>query len=398
MSNPLETSFESTSLKSMRQEYIQKNLNGVLCDSCNIKRGTNRCSSCKSEIYCSSECAKNNWKVHKVICQRMKLYNEKLKVEEARILEKLATEENFRSEDDFECIICYESMRDNNSHVVLPCNHLFCINCLKTHTELRKFDSVCPQCAAQIPMNIPQYVYGNASLFLQHAKQFPRNSEARVKYCYLARKELEKFHALPQEIVDASISLKEVISLANVEISLAESNFDECINAANELMSYFENPVNNKDLDNDILYLTLCMSLGEAHLGKQENHNLALVAFKKAMAVAKDSDSTNIRAIFAGASQALYKFGKYDMALQLGLKSLQFNRHYEGCYEYVARSYIALGNIDEAIKTMEKATYYETPWDPVNVAKVRSIFEELIDLKINQQKNEIIYEKKEEIS
>jgi hypothetical protein len=55
---------ESTNEK--RGEGNLKNL----CENCLKDDCKNKCGSCKSVYYCSTECQKKNWEKHKLICKK----------------------------------------------------------------------------------------------------------------------------------------------------------------------------------------------------------------------------------------------------------------------------------------------------------------------------------------
>jgi hypothetical protein len=53
------------------------------------------------------------------------------------------------------------------------------------------------------------------------------------------------------------------------------------------------------------------------------------------------------------------------------------NRHFPQVHKYVALSQKALGNNEDAVRTMAKAVNYETPWDEVNKKIVLEMYDEM---------------------
>ena len=43
---------------------------GEICPYCLTNEAINRCSACKEQSYCSKECQKKHWVVHRVDCLR----------------------------------------------------------------------------------------------------------------------------------------------------------------------------------------------------------------------------------------------------------------------------------------------------------------------------------------
>lgn len=48
--------------------------------------GTKRCSGCLIELYCSTECQKKEWKIHRILCICMKDSNRLLSFEEIQVV------------------------------------------------------------------------------------------------------------------------------------------------------------------------------------------------------------------------------------------------------------------------------------------------------------------------
>lgn len=67
----------------------------------------------------------------------------------------------------------------------------------------------------------------------------------------------------------------------------------------------------------------------------------------------------------------------YDCAIYAEDLAVHMNRHFADVHEYIAKAHKAKGNVTEAIKTMQRAVLYETPWDIENVQKQLMLLEEI---------------------
>ena len=64
-------------------------------------------------------------------------------------------------------------------------------------------------------------------------------------------------------------------------------------------------------------------------------------------------------------------------AITLGQGTIDANRYYPGCHDYVARAQLAKGDVQAAIRTRSRAVLFETPWDEENRAVQRTALAEL---------------------
>ena len=59
-----------------------------------------------------------------------------------------------------------------------------------------------------------------------------------------------------------------------------------------------------------------------------------------------------------------YGQGRYENTIDFGKIAVKSNRHYERVYEPIALSFERSSDLIAAIKTMQQAAIYETPWNP----------------------------------
>lgn len=131
----------------------------VPCDACGTAGATQKCSQCKCVYYCNRTCQQEDWKYHKATCAAlMPRINEFKRLDES--MDRLAAGyDRIESE---ECAICLGHL---NTPTLLRCGHAFCIRCLELHNM--SGGTTCPMCRAQLDDNLVQYIYTNASYFLQ---------------------------------------------------------------------------------------------------------------------------------------------------------------------------------------------------------------------------------------
>lgn len=110
----------------------------------------------------------------------------------------------------------------------------------------------------------------------------------------------------------------------------------------------------------------------------------ALQVALRRIAIAEPRHAVQVRMYFHLHSICHYAEGQFEKAIELGKVALEANRHWgwksdkghAGVYATIARSYAAMGDLDSAVRTMQQAVCYETPWDPENAAKARALLVE----------------------
>lgn len=84
------------------------------------------------------------------------------------------------------------------------------------------------------------------------------------------------------------------------------------------------------------------------------------------------------RKLFMGMANCFYELGEFEKAIAASEAALTMNCHYPGVHQVKALSEKAMGSLEEAIKTMNCAVLYETPWDDDNKAEVLRFYNELL--------------------
>ena len=96
-----------------------------------------------------------------------------------------------------------------------------------------------------------------------------------------------------------------------------------------------------------------------------------------AVAIDTNEDTTlklgTLRRSWYDYSICQYELGDYAGAIESGEHAISLNRHYDNAYDYVALAHRAMGNLDEAVRTMQRASYYETPGISANVERVNAL-------------------------
>lgn len=78
-----------------------------------------------------------------------------------------------------------------------------------------------------------------------------------------------------------------------------------------------------------------------------------------------------------GLARCAFELGVYEKCLASSEAALDFNRHFPGVHKYKALSEKALGDIDAAIQTMNRAVLCE--WDEDNKAENLKLYKELLE-------------------
>ena len=153
----------SLSVKDMRKE--------IECDQCEKSDPSKRCSRCHLTYYCSVDCQKLHWKIHKVDCTPVDEMKNKLVG-----VTNVATDEETKQSSTEVCSICLSETAEHP--IVLPdCGHTFCFACLmewqnytKNSLTARNERSTsqqgsCPNCRETIQVSIVEAAIEKAQLY-----------------------------------------------------------------------------------------------------------------------------------------------------------------------------------------------------------------------------------------
>ena len=383
------------------------------CDGgCGQPSPSKRCSNCHTVFYCSRECQKKHWKEHKPYCLSLKEMQE-----EMMGLGKgaaISTETEINSE----CAICLENPI-KRPIVLDACSHAFCSGCLiRWQQQLRPSESggmdqnrSCPLCRSETT-NIEESLLSSAKLCAARADRPNCSPEDQVKYREQALADLEKvldvenpniqaffsktetlislgegkaalecidhLVQLNQERGEKLRSLQEMIARADAAEARGDENAEDLKQAVVQMIedkglppNSFRNSMENR-FDIQLLRAEVYIVLEE-----WKEAIKIYMGMLEAMEGPEDGTPVQQRKVFMGISRCFYECGDYDRSISAATAVLEMNRHFPGAHKYKALSEKAKGDIDEAIRTMNRAVLYETPWDEENKADVMQLYEAL---------------------
>ena len=118
--------------------------------------------------------------------------------------------------------------------------------------------------------------------------------------------------------------------------------------------------------------------LGDCYVKLQE-YEKAQDAYRMALGEMEDQTAENVNLFvrcYAGYALCDYEVGNYEAAIELGNAALEMNRHIPGRYIPVAKSYKAIGKMEDAIRTLKTAAFYGKGWDADAYATVCTLLDE----------------------
>jgi len=210
---------------------------------------------------------------------------------------------------------------------------------------------------------------------LNIADNYGENSEQRAHYCALARSELL---SIEPELSNS----RGQYNSGFARILFEEGKYEEA--AARAQLAIDEAPPQE---DDPVFYEERTRSmLVDAYSIIMESYRALLrypdvlrsVASMHKLTIGDlDRFSRAVESYQLRAIEALFHMGHYNEVMRWALDLLKANRHVN-VYAYVARSFKAVGKLDEAIATMQKAVHYDTPWDKKTVQQSKDLLEELL--------------------
>ena len=312
-----------------------------------------RCVLLSLYVISSIECQVQHWKKHKPTCTNIKERYNVWKDYKSKVLPDgtpLDTKEG-------PCAICLEETITNP--VVLPCGHAFCFSCVGHYQKSNsKDDASCPYCRGEIP-NMWMRAAERAQSYSQRAVASSKGSEDQKKYANLALAEYDAVIELLNPDEDKVMFLN-VFMAKTLMISMADQP-EEAIKVAKEILLHSEKypGILNFERVADMKYL---QAESYSDCGKWKD---AVKIFKSLIREYKQRGEDPKDLILMGYSRALYELQKYDEAIIFGNMGIKMVRARPGVHKYVVLSQKALGNIDEAKKTVSRAILYEDHWDKV---------------------------------
>ena len=385
----------------------------IECDGCGKPGPPKTCSRCKLVHYCSSNCQKSHWNVHKPDCQPIEAMRAKL-LKSQLCCDAVPDE---AADVKAECSICLEQA--TRPVTVAGCKHVFCYACLRRHQEFTPLHlgmpAKCPLCRAELP-DVDIGIIERAQLIGSKALAAGISDEARVRCCEEALAELQKILDSNPSDQRASILRAELLHIQGKHRA-GIAAIDSVLQGAQEFESTFANCEQMEERIRERVEREAQGDMDEAQMGALEREMNEMMASSNALrgrvsatelvgihlkkgemleALGEWTEAFNVykaaivkitspkegtaaqqRMLMNACSRCLYHKGDYDNAIMVGCGAIDANRYYPGCHDYVARAQLAKGDVQAAIRTRSRAVLFETPWDDENRAVQRAALAEL---------------------
>lgn len=389
----------------------------ITCDgpTCENRAPTKRCSRCRTEYYCSIKCQRARWDEHRPYCvpleQMIQASDDSVPLDPS-IFEKSTV----GSDQDHECPICYSQPMDQPVQLK-SCRHSFCTRCLVEWQKKARFQSntvgasPCPLCR-QDAENIETTLLEQSHMLASEANM--RKSLDEAQRTELREKAIEctdkllsapnahyQAYATKAEILielgrgkDALDCLDEMIAenkrnmdhpmikmIQQKEEAEARGDYDESQRLEDACVQLYESEGTIPMRLNLKQKFHLYLSKSKAFQTMEDWENAAR-CYSSAMMTINEPDEVSpieMRKAFMGMARCAYMVGEYERSIAASNMALEMNRHFDEVHKYKALSFRALGQLDEAIETMNRAVLYETPWKPENIKVALKLYHELIE-------------------
>lgn len=379
----------------------------IECDGgCGTNNPAKRCAFCKQAYYCGVECQRRHWRAHKEVCLEIKGKIDDAQATKKQPLQPSSSEKPPEEEAiNTECPICLEDPVVDP--VILEgCRHAFCFACLDRHQSSNRFDApsnfqqllhravrraegrpanACPLCRTEsedIRLTILEkvHLYGSRSCA---PNMSPEESQ---EWRNRALTEADKLLAIGEEEKDMMTKsyVKTVLPVRSCKLQLLTITIEESRpeppqdaikalgDAANSMSRFLVKAWNLKKQDpgRDLFpanssipyYLDVAnafLALGAVQEACQTYNNIVNFVV--------EGEFPNCYAVQfgIGASKAFYMNGNYDWSIRFG-KMVSRSRCNKGVHKYLVKSLKNKGENEEARKFLQRAIFYEAPWDEEN--------------------------------
>jgi tetratricopeptide (TPR) repeat protein len=388
----------------------------IECDaSCGKSNPQKRCSRCQFVYYCSAECQKRHWSEHKPDCKAAKT----IKLSKMGLTEDVPVSFPESSVGiNTECCICLADEID--TPVVLEnCRHAFCTACLiewqrVVPTSHDRRETCCPICRSEAS-NVVESILEKARMYASRANRRGVTDEVKKRYREEALEEVEKVLIIDPPHLQAFFTKAEILrslgdpgaaietlnrmaevdderqaEAAHVEYLLQRAEAAETESDEEALLDDAESlqkKLGNRLQGGEARLFDLNILQAEAYQDMKEWQE-AIKIYLSILEVDGEVDGVlgspvQYRKIFMGMSRCFYETSVYDKSIAAASAAIDMNPHFPGVYKFKALSQRAMGELDEAVKTMTRAVLYETPWDDDNRAVALKLYDELATEKLN---------------
>jgi tetratricopeptide (TPR) repeat protein len=363
----------------------------IECDGpmCYTKNPTKKCSKCHTSFYCNIACQKKDWKEHKQKCTDIKKTRKAI-----ADLGKNADQFEERKALNMKCPRCHEEPMQ--ARVALnDCGHAICIGCIHNwyaESQSNALDEVtltCPICGHDSEIDIVDQIEERMFYYERLSDWFqnPISRDQRRRYGELALSENEKL-----------LTIKISNSVACNGFFIIKARILDLMGEQQEAMHILEDHCKEEDFCDgkedgeatnpnslfELLMLKACI-----HQNLEEYDQAINIYFDKLLPTLDEqnqSDNWNIYRIYCRAARCALKLGQYETCIQRCNVVIKFHRHVDEIYESKALSLKALGNLEEAIETMNVGIIYETPGDDKNTAHLVEVYQELCNIRGEHRK------------
>jgi tetratricopeptide (TPR) repeat protein len=372
----------------------------ITCDGpgCDRPGPMKRCARCRATYYCSVACQKSDWVNggHKPYCFPNEMMYQKSREDQAgppldrSLLQPSAVP-------DTECPICLDTTRQPVT--LKQCQHTFCTSCLvEWQKQLRHFNYAkppfpCPLCRTDVE-DVEQGLMKHAALLAGEANMRKSlDEEARHNlrkealdcldrllvalqpnasvqaYCYKAQILVElgmgrEAIQCIEELMTENEKRKNhplLLLIQQQEQAEANGDYDENERLQEACMKYYSEHGNPPTRLHQQSMFGIHMLKSRAYQVMEEWHS-AMRAYCQTLRLLDqptDAPAAEQRKLCMSLAHCAYMAKDYERSIASSEMAIEMNRHFDEVHKYKALSLKALGKLDEAIVTMNRAVLYE---------------------------------------
>ena len=364
----------------------------IECDApfCYKKNPAKKCSRCCTSYYCDRKCQKKDWKEHKQKCDDVKEVRNRISG-----LGNDADEYREREAMNAHCLICEcecECECDQGLTALNDCGHAFCVQCLhkwysrnlpRKYSE-SDFMEQCPICQHKMELSVWEQISRRAYYYerLGDSFQNPLSKQDQRRFGRMALAENEKMIRIVGSENEHSTTRKGLfMSKARILDNLGQ--YDDAIRILDECCDCDGSENENENETDNPDAFELAMMKGQIYQNSSQWDRALELYEGNLLPTLEDTleNGWDIFRIVCRIARVRYKKDDFEECIRNCDIALAYHRHVDEIYEYKAFSYKALGDLEKAIETMNKAVLYETPGDDRNTTRLVKIYQELCALR-----------------